>query len=345
METESLTWQSKEKVRSRISAIDELLLHLLAERSYLACEIGKIKHSLGENLQDSAVEARKFEVMKHRCEELGLDFDYIAELWSIIMYSAKVAECEVVGIDSFLEKGRVESAKLRANLLELTKIAAPSYHKTYSTDAISAYRERELHALGRILKNDLPDHGLALDLGCATGQMTEVFEKYFDRVRAFDVSPHMCQWSQQRGRSWQSTTSFENTDLEAGIPTDDNSVSLVVANFGVASELGPNLLTEVKRVLKKGGKALLSFYNKDALLNYWFYPWPSTVRARLNRHNDTLEVWVNESVYTVQATGKTVSDLRYEFRTHGLEVVNGGIESYPTLQAIVPKFFFYSKKV
>ena len=39
----------------------------------------------------------------------------------------------------------------------------------------------------------------------------------------------------------------------------------------------------------------------------------------------------------------TVAKLQDAFRAKGLQIVNGNIETYPTLQAIVPRFFFSAK--
>lgn len=321
------------------------MLRLLAERAYLVREVGKIKHARGESLQASDREAAMFARMQSECEALNLNFDYIAELWSTMIYYAKVMECDEVGLDSFLNKEKIPKDTLRKELLALTEITASQYdtycHGT-GANAVSAYRQRELHFIRRSIENGLSGSDLALDLGCATGQITEELEGKFSTVRGFDLSSYMCAEARKR-RRWKDEVSFEEADLDQGIPADDGTVDFLVANFGCASELGSNLLAEVRRVLKPGGKAVLSYYNIRALLNYWLYPWPSTIRARLNRHNDTLEVWTNNKVYTLCAVGTTVKNLEQSLRGNGLEVVNGNIETYPTLQAIVPRFFFTAK--
>lgn len=322
------------------------MLTMLAERAVLVREVGKIKHARGESLQASDREAAMFARMEEECGKLGLNFDYIAELWSTMIYYAKVMECEEVGIDSFLNKAPLPPDVLRANLLALTELTAPQY-ETYcegaGANAVSAYRAREMHFLHRSIKNGLSDRTVALDLGCATGQVTEVLEKHFTQVRAFDVSPYMCEEAKRR-HTWKPSTSFEVTDLEKGIPAEEGSVDFAVANFGSASEFGSGLLGELRRVLRIGGRAVLSYYNRDALLNYWFYPWPSTVHARLNRHNDTVEVWTDKKVFTVQAHGMTVGELNQELRGNRLQVVSGNIETHPTLQVIVPRFFFSAQR-
>jgi len=334
-------WLDIPTIRDRLNSIDRLILQLLTERMFLVQEVGRIKHAAGRSLQDSSREAEMFARMEVECTNLGLNFDYISELWSTIIFYAKVMECEAVGIDSFLNSEHVDLVALRENLLALTKVAAPMYDEYCNgtgADAVKEYRARERHANKRAMEG-LPGFGLDLDLGCATGQVAELLEERFDTIIGFDVSPDMCREARQR-RLWSDKVAFDMADLSVRIPVSDASVDFLVANFGCASELGENFLAEVKRVLKPGGKAVLSYYNNDALLNFWFYPWPSTVRARLNIKNDTLEVWTGKTVFTVHAVGTTVKDLQMAFRAKGLEVVNGNIESYPTMQAIVPRFFF-----
>lgn len=335
-------WLDRKTVRDRIDAIDNLMLLLIQERLFLVGEVGKDKHAKGESLQASDREAAMFAKKEAQCSELGLNFDFIAELWSTIIHYAKVEECKVVGIPTFLDQKQIAPDELRKNLLKLTEAAAPVYDDYCNgkgADAAKAYRKREMHAIRRAIKKGLSGHHCALDLGCASGQITEELEQFFTNVRAFDFSPSMVTEARKR-REWKEGVTFEEADLSAGIPADDGSVDFLVANFGCASELGPRLLPEVRRVLKPGGKAVLSYYNNEALLNYWFYPWPATVRARLNRHNGTLEVWTDNKVFTIEAVGTTVSDLQKQLRGNGLQVVDGCIESYPTIQSIVPRFFF-----
>lgn len=344
MESNEGSWRlDLGRIRERLNLLDGLMLHMLAERADLVREVGRIKHAQGESLQASDREAQMFARMKVECERLNLPFDYIAELWSTMIFYSKVMECDAVGINSFQGKKPVPRETLLGNLRMLTEMTAPAYDD-YCTgqgaDAVRAYRLRERDVI-RAAMDGLTEHECALDLGCATGQVAEFLEPRFARVRAFDVSPRMCEEGRNR-RRWSDRVTFEETNLHAGIPAEDGSADLVVANFGSASELGDTLLPEVHRVLKPGGRAVLSFYNNEALLNYWFYPWPSTVRARLNRHNGTLEVWTNNNVYTVEAVGTTVSRLKTSLASAGLSVAGGNVSTYPTLQAIVPRFFFSS---
>jgi ubiquinone/menaquinone biosynthesis C-methylase UbiE len=65
---------------------------------------------------------------------------------------------------------------------------------------------------------------------------------------------------------------YTEIDLTTGIPMSDTSVDFLVSSFGSAGEVHPDIISEVNRVLKPGGKAWLSFYNKDAFAHIWWQP-------------------------------------------------------------------------
>ena len=50
------------------------------------------------------------------------------------------------------------------------------------------------------------------------------------------------------------------------------------------------LLTKINRVLRKGGKAFLSYYNKEAFAHAWWQPWQTSMEAVLNPISNILEV-------------------------------------------------------
>ncbi len=327
-------------LRKQLDHVDQGLLGLLSVRSDLVKHVGRLKEQFGKPLQASDREAAMFKKLGDRCGELGLDEGYALELWSLIIWNSKIMECREANRDTFMNKEPVDPAILRSNLLRLTAGVATQYDAYCNgpgTNAIRAYRDREEHAYKRCFSDPNMDRNLALDLGCASGQFTRYLSQDFQSVQAFDVSPDMIEEACNLGSCGTHVT-FQVHDLEHGIPVTDSSVSFVIANFGVASELGSRLLPELKRVLKPGGKALLSFYNEMALVNHWFYPWPSTVHARNNPFNNTVEVWANGSVYVVQGKAETVANLQLQCRVNGLEPEFW--ETYPTLQSVLPSVFF-----
>ena len=328
---------SLDEIRDRLDLGDTQMLEWLATRARLVREVARIKEAKGASLQSAEREASMFARKQIQCRVLGLDFDYVAELVSLMIWHSKQIECDELGRDTFLDTEPVPPARLHEQLLELTAIEAPRYDeycRGEDADAVSSYIDREFEWI-RAAAGGAPDRELALDLGCATGQVAEFLQSRFERVRGFDVSPAMIEHARARCE-WGPGVEIEVRDLDAGIPVADGTVSLAVANFGAASELSAELPHELARVLRPGGTALLSWYNRDALVNDWFYPWPATVHSHLNPHNDTLEVWSGESVYTIRARAMTVDEARLACESAGLEFRLAG--TFPTLQPILPAF-------
>ena len=331
-------------LREQIDALDEQMLGIIADRQKLSLEVAKKKKEEGSVIHAPAREAEIFDHTIRQCEKLGLDPNYILEIVSLVIAHSKDVQCDVLGVNTFLDILPKSPEKLRANLLELTAVTASQYGFDYcegqGTNAVRSYLNREQQLMRESI-DALPHRKLALDLGCAIGKTAEFLERYFCRVRGFDICPQMIEQARARHR-WQEYVSFEATDLEERIPADDGSVSFAVANFGAASEVSQHLLQEVSRVLEPGGKGFLSFYNADAISNLWYYPWPSTLRAHLNTYNNTLEVWYDGKVYTVQGRGMTVDNLKNKCDRNGLQVE--WVETYPTMLSILPRFFFHSDR-
>ena len=328
---------SLDEIRDRLDLGDTRMLEWLATRASLVREVARIKGATGASLQAADREASMFARKQIQCRVLGLDFDYVAELVSLMIWHSKQIECDELGRDTFLDTEPVPPARLHAQLLELTAAEAPRYDeycRGEDADAVSSYIDREFEWI-EAAAGEAPDRTFALDLGCATGQVAQFLQSRFERVRGFDISPAMIEHARARC-DWDPGVELEVRDLDAGIPVEDGTVSFAVANFGAASELAADLPRAIARVLRPGGTALLSWYNRDALVNDWFYPWPATVHSHLNPHNDTLEVWSGESVYTIRARAMTVDEARNACASAGLEFRVAG--TYPTLQPILPAF-------
>lgn len=326
-----------EEIRDRLDLGDTQMLEWLATRANLVREVARIKQAKNASLQAADREASMFAKKQQQCRVHGLDFDYVSEIVSLMIWHSKQIECDELDRETFLNTEPVPDADLRTQLLELTREEAPRYDEFCrgdNADAVSAYLDRERQWLDKTIA-ELEDHGLAIDLGCATGQIVEHLCDRFSSVRAYDISPDMIEHAKAR-RSWPNHVTFEQRDLDEGIPVDDESVSLAVANFGAASELHPGLMSEIARLLRPGGRAFLSFYNSEALVNHWIYPWPATIHSHLNPFNDTLEVWSGDSVYTVRARGVNRDTILAECASAGLTAEI--CETYPTLQPILPNF-------
>ena len=325
------------EIRDRLDLGDSQMLEWLATRANLVREVARIKGQKGDSLQAADREASMFAQKQIQCRVHGLDFDYVSEIVSLMIWHSKQIECDELGLDTFLDTNAVPQEALTEQLLKLTAIEAPRYDefcRGKDAETVASYLDRELEWLDHACVG-LDSNGLALDLGCATGQTTEALAKRFTAVRGYDISCEMVEHARNR-TTWSSNVAFEVRDLDEAIPVADGSVTLAVANFGAASELRPDLLCEIYRILGPGGRAFLSYYNRDALVNHWIYPWPATIHSLLNPHNDTLEVWSGDSVYTIRARGESCASVRDQIEAAGMTAEI--CETYPTLQPILPNF-------
>ena len=229
-------------------------------------------------------------------------------------------------------------ARLHAQLLELTAIEAPRYDeycRGEDADAVSSYLDREFEWI-EAAAGEAPGRARALDLGCATGQVAEFLQSRFDRVRGFDISPAMIEHARARC-AWNPGVELEVRDLDGGIPAEDGAVSLAVANFGRRFRAGRGPPPRARPGAPSRGAGRCSpGTTREALANEWFYPWPATVHSHLNPHNDTLEVWSGESVYTIRARAMAVDEARLACESAGLGFRLAG--TFPTLQPILPAF-------
>jgi chorismate mutase len=333
-----------EQIRSRLDALSWQMLLILAERLMLVKEVAHQKKVKGDGIIHApGREAAIFDRTRDHCRILGLDSDYVLEIVSLMIAHAKDAECDVLGVNTFLDTRPKSPEELRANLLQFTEAIAADHAADYcqgsGSDAVQSHLIRERRLLEQSISG-LNNTDLALDIGRATGATTAVLESYFRRIEVYDVCPHLIERVRTK-KTWSDTVEFAVADLHTQIPAADATVSFAVANFGGASEI-MNVLPELGRTLMSGGKAFLSFYNSDAISSLWYYPWPSTMRSHLNTYNNTLEVWYRDKVHVIRGNGMSVSVLLQECQRNGLTVE--WVETYPTFLSILPRFFFGSTR-
>lgn len=94
----------------------------------------------------------------------------------------------------------------------------------------------------------------AVDIGCRDGYWSERLKENGYEVSSLDIEPHYATARQH--------------DVETGLPFDDKSVDLVWCTEVIEHLHNPKkFLTEIDRVLKHGGTAILTTPNSA----WWFY--------------------------------------------------------------------------
>jgi SAM-dependent methyltransferase len=228
---------------------------------------------------------------------------------------------------------------LRENLLELTSCVAENFDLHFADGhfATHAYQEFEMQRIEKVATSQ-DDRSLALDLGCATARVGRVLADrfHFEHVTCVDVSPTMIEQAQKQHGVQGRKMSFRTFDLEQEIPAESSTASLVVMSMGTASEIQNlgGLLGEIERVLKPGGSAILSFYNKESLDNKSaIIPWGLSLAAEIDATNSCLEVCWRGRIYTIFGRAYTVEEIE-ELIPPQLEALR--IDTYPTIGSIIP---------
>lgn len=348
------------KLGPRFRVEDAMILALVKHRMGISLQVGSRKLQTGESIINLGRENDRINAARRWGKKNGLNPHFATELlYSIIDESCKL---QTVQLQEFQESQKSWTnqdrslatkepsddewySQLKENLLILTKRWCGSYDRGYSKHgfATKAYLDFEKTLIKREI-GQLVNCGTLLDLGCATGRMTFPLSRHFERSIGYDISPHMVSVAQERLKSHPqgSKTSFNEIDVENGIPVDDASMSFVLMNFGTASDVKNirGVISETMRVLESGGRFLFSFYNRDALLYRWeFLPWSVGLVASIDLERNCLEVWSRDKEHSrdeklpIYARAYTPSDIEGFFREVGAVVC---LSTYPTVSSILP---------
>jgi len=122
------------------------------------------------------------------------------------------------------------------------------------------------------VKNDplVPRAGAALDLGCGVGRLTEFLLESFNPVYGTDISGEFIEQAKQHVPG----AIFFETDGQS-IPLPDESINFVLSNavfqhMPSRAVIEKNL-KEIKRCLKRGGRAKMNFRGTPVMKSKWFY--------------------------------------------------------------------------
>lgn len=145
-----------------------------------------------------------------------------------------------------------------------------------------------------------------------------------------------------KDRNAISNIQYQEADLFQWIPVKDWTVDFVNANFWAASEVSENIFSEVRRVLKKGWTAFLSFYNKDALLNQWWQPMQQSIEVIVNPIANIVEVPIRwpEGTKTYKIHGRPYSSDEIRNQASALNLRIEWSRSYPLIFWVMPPLFF-----
>jgi ubiquinone/menaquinone biosynthesis C-methylase UbiE len=204
--------------------------------------------------------------------------------------------------------------------LLLSENSAKSYDESYGKTAfgtgIAMLEEEEL--LKKVLTVYETSEGrIAIDMGCGTGRHSIVLSKYFENVRAYDISKNMVDFAKKKAEmQGVSNITFNVVDVEeASFENIENeSIDFVLASFGLGSfiENLPVFLKKVMRKMKENGKIFLSFYNKEALNYTTRFPWnDASLNAKLVIEKNELEVSLaNKQKYNIFCKAYAYEDLQ-----------------------------------
>ncbi|MFF4648214.1 methyltransferase domain-containing protein [Streptomyces sp. NPDC001389] len=115
----------------------------------------------------------------------------------------------------------------------------------------------------------LPEQGLVVDLGCGAGPALAAFGRRLPQARltGFDRSEQALDTARERLQSHQGAVELASQDLREKLPLADGSVDAVISSNLLECLPDPaNLLNEIWRVLRPGGRVVLSHSDFDALV-------------------------------------------------------------------------------
>ncbi|HEU5114644.1 MAG TPA: methyltransferase domain-containing protein [Candidatus Paceibacterota bacterium] len=325
---------------TRLESVDRHMVHLIARRMRLAEQVAMIKLEAGLELYRPQIEQDRLDDASKWAKEEGVNPEFARSmLYGLIGESCK-RQIELT--DRFRLQGNAEKftpsrEELRSNLLALTDAWAPRYDADYgkSHPATAAFMRYERKIIDQTVPN-VPEDGIVIDIGCATGRESRRLASQFKAIHGLDLSERMIEQGRKTARDENiGNVSFDVTDAENGLPFQSGSASFVIMNGGTGSdmfELHP-VLSEIQRVLKPHGKFVASFYNKEAWIQRAFMPWPLGLVAGIDLHRSCLEVYSGSRLVPIHAKPYTSDEIESLLPSH-LETLTSS--TYPAVSSILP---------
>ncbi len=151
--------------------------------------------------------------------------------------------------------------------------------------------------------------GVAVDLGCGTGELIIALAGKSERVIGVDSSPNMLKQARMKTAAIEDRVDLRLGEMEH-LPLRDGEADLAVASMVLHHLVAPAAgIREIHRILKKGGKLLIADFEKhniEAIREKCGDPW-------LGFDHGEIEKWLADSGFELFETD------RFEVR-HGLNV-------------------------
>lgn len=325
-----------------LARVDRLIIDLVQRRMDLARLVGFEKMRTGQVMFRAEIEDQRLDQIAEYAASIGVN-PHLARtmLYTLINESCKqqtILLQDANASDLELLEGEARRHKLRSNLLLLTEQVASAYDdifygSEFFPQTYAAYERERLLAFVA----GLTDRELAVDLGCGTGHASFLLASEFASVVGLDVSQHMqYQATLNAERLAVGNAEFLCHDVDTGLPFESGSVSLLIANYGTASDFFDfsSLLDEIERVLKPGGGVFLSFYNKEAIVGgFGFLPWRTERGAVLNPYTNCLEVSVSGQQFSLHAQPYSATEVAGLLKRR---FTSPSFGSFPLLGAVLP---------
>lgn len=339
------------KTGMRLRKTDRFILDILATR----LAQGGLSDIVAENKKRTTAdgiyskrrkdkEDLRINLMKIWAEDRGIDPNFAAALMYHVIAESCLVQDNVMVDDLQKKKAKINESNPEdvyalqcQNLLELTSAVADGYDQWYGSGLLGSmlYFKFEKKILSGMIAEDLKNHGLAIDLGCATGKMAFEVAHKFKRVIGYDISPDMIRVANSKKSPETSHIEFVVSDIEKGLDLPENSVSLAIMNMGTAGDIKNigGVLQDIQKSLEPGGKFFLSFYNSESLFHkVGFIPWPVPLAAHMDTDRNCLEVHHDGEVYFIYAKQRNVQEVRNLLSD--LEIDD--ILTFPTIASIIP---------